>query len=96
MRDREKRLATDMAIRVFHGDHAHRADAVNISAGGACLIGVGGLPRAAKVTILYLHLCIRAEVAWSTTQKTGVRFTAPLTSRQIKTLRASGPGRVEE
>ena len=96
MRDREKRLPTDAAIRVFHEAQAYRADAVNISANGASLIGVGRLPRAAKVTICYLHLCIRAEVAWSTAEQTGVRFAAPLTSSQLKALRASGPGRVEE
>lgn len=94
MRDREKRLPTDTAIRVFHEAQAYRAGAVNISANGAALIGVGGLPRAAKVTILYLHLCIRAEVVWSRAHKTGVRFEAPLTSSEIKALRASGPGRV--
>ena len=96
MRDREKRLPTNAAIRVFHEAQAYRADAVNISANGASLIGVGRLPRAAQVTILYLHLCIRAEVAWSTTQTTGVRFSAPLTSAEIKALRASGPGRAED
>ena len=95
MHEREERFSTDMAIRVFHGEDGHRAHSVNVSIGGACLIGVGGLPEDAEVTIRYLHLCIRAEVAWSSAEETGVRFTIPLTPSQLQELRGSGPGRAE-
>ena len=96
MREREDRLSTDTAVRVFRGAHGYRADAVNVSTSGACLIGVGRLPAGAMVTISYLHLNIRAEVAWSSAEVTGVRFNAPLDLSQVQSLRASGRGRVEE
>jgi hypothetical protein len=89
MLEREKRLPTDRAVRVFYKDEGHRADAVNVSAGGACLSGVGGLPVDATVTISYLHLYIRAEVALSGHCLTGVRFIKPLGPEQLEALKES-------
>ena len=82
-----------MAVRVFHNNEGHRADAVNVTTGGACLSGVGGLPVDAEVTISYLHLCIRAKVAWSSHCTTGVRFNKPLAPEQLQALRENTVGR---
>lgn len=94
MFSREKRSFSDMAVRVFHNDEGHRADAVNVSAGGACLSGVGGLPVDAKVTISYLHIYIRSEVTWSSHCFTGVRFIKPLAPEQLQALKESIAGRL--
>lgn len=58
----------------------------NVSTGGARLTGVGRLPPEAQLTLLYLHLCVRARVAWSDDTDTGVRFLAPLTPGDLQVL----------
>ena len=86
MQHRDERLPADVAIRVFHGDRSYRATVANVSTGGARLSGVGGLPAEAQVTLLYLHLCVRARVAWSEEDDTGVRFLAPLDPAELQVL----------
>jgi hypothetical protein len=75
-----------VAIRVFYGDKSYRANVSNVSTGGARLTGVGHLPAEAQLTLLYLHLCVRARVAWSDDTDTGVRFLAPLDPEDLQIL----------
>ena len=89
MRNREPRLPTDKAVRVFLGEAAFQADLVNVSWNGACLCGIGVLPKDTLVIIQYINLCVRAEVAWSTEQVLGVRFPEPLSLEHYEALTAS-------
>ena len=87
MQERDERLPADVAIRIFHGDQSLRAQVANVSLGGARLNGVGELPEGAPVTLLYLHLCLRARVAWSDGQDVGVQFQEPLDPGEIVVLK---------
>ena len=87
MQERDERLPADVAIRIFHGDQSLRAQVANVSIGGARLSGVGRLPDGAQVTLLYLHLCLRARVMWSDGQDVGVRFQEPLDPAELDVLR---------
>jgi hypothetical protein len=78
IQDREARLPSDVAVRVFIGDEQYRAFSLNVSANGACLTGTGRLQVGEQVIIRYLHLSIRARVAWSSDLATGVQFLEPL------------------
>ena len=89
MRQREYRSPTDAAIRVWHQDQCQRATALNISSGGACLGGMAPLPVNAWVTVQYLHLNIRAHVAWSEPEVVGVNFQTRLTDDQVKALQSA-------
>ncbi len=89
MRQREKRSPTEAAIRLWHNNQCHRAIALNISTGGARLDGVAPLPVNAWVTVQYLHLNIRAQVAWTEPGVIGVRFATPLTIEQARALQGA-------
>ncbi len=89
MHDRELRHSVDTAIRVFLDDATFRAEGVNVSAGGACLQGMSRLPAGTQVTIRYLHLCLRARVAWSSDALTGVRFLQRLPTADLRTLQTA-------
>ncbi len=87
MRKRELRHEADAAVRVWRGDKAYRATAVNLSAGGVTLAGMEPLPLNSWITVSLLQRNIRARVAWVLGDEMGVSFLSRLSAAQLKAVR---------
>lgn len=96
MYERERRYPTSRSVELLYKERVHPAMAVNISPGGICLFGVGGLPLGAQVTVRCLEVAIEAQITWSGDLLTGMRFVAPLGAADLRLFQSTAEAQPQE
>ncbi len=90
MRYREPRYPADKDLCVILGDEVRPAQLVNVSITGARLGQLGSVARNTLLTVSYLQYRFSAQVMWTDSEFTGVRFLVPLSTSELNALRREG------
>lgn len=87
MQFRTHRFPTQFPLKISTPNGPKMGHVVDVSNGGAQVIGVEGLKRGDKVALDVLSHRVEAVVCWSAKGKSGIAFRRQITDFQVDTLR---------
>lgn len=95
MQYRAHRYRSQVAIGLSGPSGAQQCRVIDVSIGGARLLGAEGLRRGDKVSFRLSNYDLKAVVTWSKSEMTGIAFRPPLTSNQLARLRYPGEAMIK-
>lgn len=89
MSNRAQRFPANFPVVLRQGPNMFSAMICNISAGGACLIGVDWMGKGDTMVVDYSLGQTRATVTWTAGKMAGVRFDDQVSDTGVQCIRAS-------